>query len=113
MSICVSLSDLIMSKHLLYWALSDCSQGEFSKTFGPIVVRAQGNKYILIDGYHRLIELMMVWKRDVVCMISETENREVGEDDLFKFVESDRFCGLEILSDTAHLEDVFCRLTAK
>jgi len=112
-SICIKLSDLIISKRILYWALSDCAQGEFSKTHGSLVVTPAGNKYRLVDGYHRLVEILMTWKKEVVCIIDEDTDCDIQEDDMFRFNESERFCGLEVLADSEHLEDVFCQLTTK
>jgi hypothetical protein len=109
MSICIDIQDLILSKRLLYLALSNCSHYEFSKTCGPLAVKQVGNKYKLVDGYHRLVKLMLFLEIKVNCVPSE-KDLDIEDDDLFVHKPQNKFRGLEVFSDVNYLEDVLCHL---
>jgi hypothetical protein len=61
-SILISLSDLVAHYESLFDAYDHCVYGnKWSKTSAPLqVVAIEGGKYQLIDGYHRLIEHLLI-----------------------------------------------------
>lgn len=110
MSICLMARDLIIPKYLLYWALCDCSQGEFSKTIGPLVVVQKNGKYLLVDGYHRLIELMLTWKSEFLCEIQECDVEVNASEEVFKHESDKEYGGLEIFMDKNCIDDIVCQM---
>ncbi|MFA5132526.1 MAG: hypothetical protein WC444_04390 [Candidatus Paceibacterota bacterium] len=89
----------------LLCAVQDCCLGEYSRTGGFLKINKDNE---LLDGYHRLVECMVLGVKELRCEVGNGDTNPAREEFIAK--PNDRFCGLERYYDASVLEDVCCAL---
>lgn len=103
----IPLVDIITSKKALIQAFNDFKDGRESRTNGPIQVWKNGDKYQIIDGYHRFIAAIFSRNKTIKSEIIEQGHSSfIKPNDQFHYTPSLSYKDLEDLADRELINDL-------
>jgi hypothetical protein len=95
----LSVNDLLLHRQSVVITMKDLIRGKFSHTSGPISVTSVNGRFVVGDGYHRLLQALLVGKTKFRAKIDSRYATEFG-------IASDKIWSPDVESPTLGLESL-------